>query len=45
MIRPGRKFDRLATNELGERTLASYAAIDGALFIRSAKALYRIEDR
>ncbi len=45
VIRPGRKFDRLATNELGERTLASYAAIDGALFIRSAKALYRIEDR
>lgn len=37
------KLDVLATNELGERTLASYAAAENALFIRSAEHLYRFE--
>jgi outer membrane protein assembly factor BamB len=35
-------FKQLARNELGARTLASYAAADGALFIRTDKHLYRI---
>jgi outer membrane protein assembly factor BamB len=43
VIRAGRKFELLARNELGERTLASYAVGDGALFIRTAQHLYKIQ--
>lgn len=42
MLKPGRTFEVLAKNELGDRTLASYAVTDGALFIRGAEMLYRI---
>jgi outer membrane protein assembly factor BamB len=45
VLRAGRKFEVLARNDLGERTLASYAAADGALFIRTEKHLYRIGAR
>jgi outer membrane protein assembly factor BamB len=45
VIKAGKAFEQLARNTLGERTLASYAAIDGALFIRTEKHLYRIESR
>ncbi len=42
VVKPGRTFEVLAKNDLGERTLASYAVDDGALFIRTAGHLYRI---
>jgi outer membrane protein assembly factor BamB len=42
VVKAGKAFERLARNDLGERTLASYAAADGALFIRTASHLYRI---
>ncbi len=42
VIRPGNKFVELARNALGERSLASYAAVDGSLFIRTEQNLYRI---
>lgn len=42
VLKPGRTFEVLAKNELGDRTLASYAVTDGALFIRGAETLYRI---
>lgn len=42
VLKPGKTFERLAENALGEKTLASYAVTDGALFIRSEKHLYRI---
>jgi outer membrane protein assembly factor BamB len=42
VIKSGTKFERVAKNELKERTLASYAAADGALFIRTEGSLYRI---
>lgn len=45
VVKAGKKFERLAKNTLDERTLASYAAADGALFIRTEKHLYRIEER
>jgi outer membrane protein assembly factor BamB len=45
VVRAGTKYELLAKNDLKERTLASYAAADGALFIRTAKHLYRIEKR
>ena len=34
-----------ASNQLGERTLASFGVLDNALLIRSDKHLYRIENR
>jgi outer membrane protein assembly factor BamB len=43
VIRAGKEFVRLATNSLGERTLASYAVTDGALFVRTDQHLYRVQ--
>lgn len=45
ILAPGKEFRKLAENRLGERTLASYAVTDGALFIRSEENLYRIGAR
>ncbi len=42
VVKAGKSFELLAKNELGERTLASYAVDDGALFIRGAENLYRV---
>ena len=42
VIAAGKTFTKLATNKLAERTLASYAVAEGALFIRTEKHLYRI---
>ena len=42
VLKAGKEFQKLATNELGERTLASYAATDGALFIRTDQHLFKI---
>ncbi len=42
VVKAAREFAILATNPLGELTLASPAAVDGALFIRTAENLYRI---
>jgi outer membrane protein assembly factor BamB len=44
VIKAGKRFQELARNPLGERTLASYAVADGALFIRTQKRLYRIQN-
>jgi outer membrane protein assembly factor BamB len=43
VIQPGPQFRKLATNSLNGQTLASIAPSGGALFIRSAAHLYRIE--
>jgi outer membrane protein assembly factor BamB len=45
VIQAGKVYKELARNALGERTLASYATADGALFVRTDKHLYRIESR
>lgn len=42
VLKPGKTFEKIAENALGEKTLASYAVTDGALFIRTEKNLYRI---
>jgi outer membrane protein assembly factor BamB len=42
VLAPGKTFQQLARNSLGERTLASSAVTDGALFIRTEAHLYRI---
>lgn len=45
VVKAGTKFEQIAKNSLDERTLASFAAADGALFVRTAKYLYRIQER
>jgi outer membrane protein assembly factor BamB len=45
VLAAGKEFNKLAENDLGERSLASYAAVGGALFIRTEKQLFRIEEK
>ncbi len=42
VIKPGKTYELVARNEIGERTLASPAAVDGSLFLRTSDHLYRI---
>jgi outer membrane protein assembly factor BamB len=39
----GREYQELATNDLQEATLASFAVVDGAIIVRTEGHLYRIE--
>jgi hypothetical protein len=43
VLKAGSEFKVLARNRLEERTLASPAAADGALFIRTERHLFRIQ--
>jgi outer membrane protein assembly factor BamB len=43
VVATGEAFSQLAQSDLGERTLASLAPIDGAIILRTANAIYRIE--
>jgi outer membrane protein assembly factor BamB len=45
VLRPGAKYEELARNALGERSLASYAVGDGALFVRTEMHLARLQDK
>jgi outer membrane protein assembly factor BamB len=45
VIRAGTTFVQVSKNALDERSLASYAAVDGALFIRTEHNLYRVQTR
>ncbi len=45
VLRAGTKYERLAQNNIKEPTLASLAAADGAIFLRTEKHLYRIQAR
>jgi len=42
VLKPGKTFEVLAKNDLKERTLASYAVSERALYIRTAQRLYCI---
>ena len=42
VVQPGNTFRLLAKNDLGERTLASYAVDEGAFYIRTASRLFKI---
>ena len=42
VVKAGKTYELLATNDLGERTLASAAVADGALFLRSETHLWKI---
>jgi len=43
IVKPGKTFQILSKNDLGERTLASYAVVGSDLLIRSEANLYRIK--
>ena len=43
VLRAGKEFNVLATSKLGERTFASYAVADGAIYLRTETLLYRIQ--
>jgi len=45
VIQPGREFHLISKNELAGTLMASPAAVGNALFIRTEKALYRIEKK
>jgi outer membrane protein assembly factor BamB len=40
VLRAGKKYEVLAENPMAERTFASYAAADGAIFLRTETMLY-----
>ena len=42
VLKPGKEYRLLAKNQLDGRLMASAAAVDNSLFIRTDKALYRI---
>jgi len=42
VLKAGKTFELLAKNDLGERTLASPAVADDALFVRSSSHLWRV---
>jgi outer membrane protein assembly factor BamB len=44
VLKPGKTYEVVAENDLGEPTLASYALTDGAIFIRTETHLYRIQN-
>ena len=43
VVKAAKKYELLATNDLAERSLASYAIADGAIFIRTEKQLWKVE--
>lgn len=45
VIAPGKEYKVLAENELPGRTLASISVADGALFLRTDTALYRLQKK
>ena len=45
VFKPGAAYDPVATNRMGEKSLASYGVDGNALLLRTEKALYRIETK
>lgn len=43
VVKAGTTYEVVSKSDVGERTFASYAAVDGALFLRSETQLYRLE--
>jgi outer membrane protein assembly factor BamB len=44
VFKPGRTFEKVAENNLPDGCMASLAVVDGAIFLRTKKALYKIVD-
>jgi outer membrane protein assembly factor BamB len=45
VIKTGKQFELLTRNPLEERTFASYAVAEDAMFVRTEKHLYRFQKR
>ncbi len=45
VLRVGTQFEKLGQNELKERTFASYAVADGAIYLRTETQLYRLQQK
>ncbi len=45
VIKAGTTFEQVAQNKLDERTFASFAAADGAIYLRTENNLYRIQEK
>lgn len=45
VVKASKTFESIARNEMKEKTLASYGAANGAIFLRTERNLYRIEQR
>ena len=45
LVEAGRTFNNLAEFDFKEKTLASFAGVDGALFVRTAGHVYKFEKR
>ncbi|MGE5192937.1 MAG: PQQ-binding-like beta-propeller repeat protein [Deltaproteobacteria bacterium] len=45
VLKPGPQYEELGRNPLGEKSLASYAVGDGALFIRTERHLVRVQEK
>jgi outer membrane protein assembly factor BamB len=45
VFKPGDTYEVVATNKLNEKALASFGVDGNALFLRTEKALYRIEKK
>jgi outer membrane protein assembly factor BamB len=45
VLTAGREFKKLSTNDMKEKTFASFAGVDGALFVRTESKLYRFDDK
>lgn len=43
VVKAEKTYELIARNEMNEKTLASYAVADGALYLRTEKNLYRIQ--
>ncbi len=45
VLAASKEFKEISKSDLKERTFATFAAVDGALFIRTEKHLYRFEEK
>ncbi|MEW6305967.1 MAG: PQQ-binding-like beta-propeller repeat protein [Verrucomicrobiota bacterium] len=45
VVKPGKKFEVIAKNQLPGKIFASLAVVDKALYLRTDKMLYRIEEK
>ncbi len=43
VVKAGKEFQKLASNDLGERSLASYAVAEDAFYIRTEQHLYKVK--
>ena len=45
VLKIGTAFEQIAQNKMEERTFASFAAADGAIYLRTESKLYRIQEK